>query len=136
MKRLAILILVAAALAAVSAGAVLAVKQPKVATDPANVNFGSAAIGVGAGWSVSVTNNTKRSITYQAASDDGPFSFDPVGCVGATLAPGASCVAAIDFRPTAVGTVSGVVSSLWTSGNRTLSSDVSVSGTGYVLELP
>lgn len=136
MKRFAILILVVTAVATVSAGAVLAVKQEKVATSPATIDFGRAAIGVGAGWSVTVTNNTKRSITYEGASGDGPFSFDPVGCDAATLEPGASCVAAIDFRPTAVGTVSGVVSSLWTKGNRTLSSDVPVSGTGYVIELP
>ena len=96
---------------------------------PQQVNF--ATVGVGqksAARTVTITNGSGYAVSSLTLSVDSPFTLTQNTCTG-TLAAGASCTAAVEFRPTACGSASGALSI--SSPDLSTPAGVSLSGVGF-----
>jgi hypothetical protein len=83
---------------------------------PAAVTFGTQAVGTtSAAQTVTVTNSGTAALVVSGVVAAGEFA-ETDDCVGATVAPGASCAVQVVFLPTAAGAASGL---LTVSGNVT-----------------
>lgn len=94
------------------------VNSPGVSFNPTSVAFGSATNPVTAGSTVSqtlkITDDGQASLTIGNLSLTGAqasaFSISSDTCAGATVAPGGSCTASINFHPASAGSYSAAVS--------------------------
>lgn len=87
---------------------------PAVAAfSPASVDFGSVSLGSAVRLTTVTLTNTGGSplqVTVdQVQTPAGVFSLGADGCVGATLAPGASCAVQVGLQPSSVGAWSGAL---------------------------
>jgi hypothetical protein len=78
-------------------------------TFSANTLAFDVVIGTALSRMVTVTNSTTGNVNIGSVSITGNFTKDG-GCVGATLAPGASCSVSVSFGPASQGTYNGTLS--------------------------
>lgn len=97
----------AAAPAAPAAPAAKPPALPAVTIGPGSVDFGQANLGSSVSRTVTVMSSGGAAVAFQTATVTGPdagdFTASHDQCSGASLAPGASCVVEIDFRPSTLG---------------------------------
>ena len=100
--------------------------QPLVALTPTALLFERTALGgTSATQTVAVSNSGSSGATLNTAAVTGDFAIAANTC-GSTLAAGAGCTLTLAFKPTAVGTRTGVLSLADSGNNHT----VQLSGTG------
>lgn len=78
---------------------------PVAAVSPSSLAFGGQKVGTAsAAQTVTLTNSGQAALTVGAIATSGDFAqTNTCGALPATLAPGASCVIAVTFAPTATG---------------------------------
>jgi len=106
---------------------------PAITLTPTHIDFGAVAVGsTTAAKTVTIANSGTAALHVRAVSlsgsESGEFSLSATACVGATLAPGATCAAQVAFHPAATGTRSTLVSV--TSDATTTPEAVPASGVG------
>ena len=93
--------------AAPAAPAVKPPGLPAVSIGPSSVDFGQANLGTSVSRTVTVMSSGGAPVAIQTATVTGPdaseFTAGQDQCSGANLAPGASCVVEIIFRPSTLG---------------------------------
>ena len=81
----------------------------QIAMTPQALTFANQAVGsASAPQSIAVTNSGSAPLLLSSLTTTGDFA-ETDNCVGASLAPGSSCSAAVVFRATSAGTRSGVL---------------------------
>jgi uncharacterized repeat protein (TIGR01451 family) len=84
------------------------VAAPPVTVDPSALDFGTVALGAAsAGRTITLTINAAAPVTLSSVRptgvDRGDFRIAPTSCLGAALAPGATCTIDVAFQPRGVG---------------------------------
>ncbi|HET9281327.1 MAG TPA: choice-of-anchor D domain-containing protein [Candidatus Angelobacter sp.] len=106
---------------------------PNPVFSPSSLNFGAEYVGVAsAAQSVTLTNTGTMTLTISSFTITA--DYEQTNNCGASLAPGASCILNVDFRPTTTGLRTGT---LFVTGNvfGTPPPVVTLSGTGTVFQV-
>ena len=105
---------------------------PNLSFNPASVSFASTPLGVTSKKTVTVTNNSSKSITISAISAGGDFTATggATSPCGGTLTGGNQCTITVSFRPTVTGTINGGLTITNTGSVKSIV--LSLSGKGIV----
>jgi F5/8 type C domain/Pectate lyase superfamily protein/Abnormal spindle-like microcephaly-assoc'd, ASPM-SPD-2-Hydin len=100
---------------------------PSLSASPAELTFGSTAVGsTSAAQTVTVTNSGGAAASISSVASTGPFA--QTSTCGSSLAAGANCTVSVTFTPTASGSQTGTVTVTSNASNSPLT--VSLAGTG------
>ena len=99
---------------------------------PSSLDFGSNPLGISSSQLVTLSNPTKRVLNISSIAATGDFS-SPASTCGDALWPDQQCVITIAFRPTALGTQTGVLSVNDDAGDGTQKVKLSGNGTPAVV---
>lgn len=112
-----------------------AVTGPAVGLSAGSLDFGNQAVGTtSAPLFVTVTNTGSATLNFPGNTISGDFDWSGQGTCGASLAPGAQCTLAPDFKPTAAGTRTGAITITDNAANSPQT--ISLTGTGGTVSGP
>ena len=97
---------------------------------PSTINFGDVPVGQAANTKISLLNQSAAPVNISELNIDGQtFSINGQGTLPIVIAPGASYVVQIGFKPVSATSYSGTFSAMDSSGRQLVQSSISGSGT-------
>ena len=97
---------------------------------PSTINFGDVPVGQAASTKISLLNQSAAPVNISELNIDGQtFSINGQGTLPIVIAPGASYVVQIGFKPVSATSYSGTFSAMDSSGRQLVQSSISGSGT-------
>jgi hypothetical protein len=97
---------------------------------PSTINFGDVPVGQAASTKISLLNQSAAPVNVSTLNVDGQtFSINSQGTLPIVIAPGASYVVQIGFKPVSATSYSGKFSAMDSSGRQLVQSSISGSGT-------
>jgi Abnormal spindle-like microcephaly-assoc'd, ASPM-SPD-2-Hydin len=97
---------------------------------PSTINFGDVPVGQAANTKISLLNQSAATVNVSSLNVDGQtFSINSQGTLPIVIAPGASYVVQIGFKPVSATSYSGTFSAMDSSGRQLVQSSISGSGT-------